>query len=104
MLVLDSLILTCLDPVLQFFKLVLVLDSLFRSSPSVIYVSVGFGFFVEFTLDEALRFIEKKTAFLTQQTDDLTKSAAQVKAHIRLVLEVMLYLVSFEKCFPSHFV
>lgn len=32
---------------------------------SRIYVAVGFGFFVEMTHDEALRFIEKKTSQLT---------------------------------------
>lgn len=33
--------------------------------PSRIFVAVGFGFFVEMSLDEALRFIEKKTSQLT---------------------------------------
>lgn len=32
----------------------------------MIYVAIGFGFFVEMTHDEALRFIEKKTSQLTK--------------------------------------
>ncbi|XP_046358108.2 protein UXT-like [Haliotis rufescens] len=52
-----------------------------------ICVAVGFGFFLEFSLDEALKFIDKKTAALTDKTDQLSKDAAKVKAHIRLVLE-----------------
>ncbi|XP_025106705.1 protein UXT homolog [Pomacea canaliculata] len=55
--------------------------------PSVIFVKVGFGFFVEFTLEEALKFIDKKTACLMDQADEMTKSAAKIKAHIKLVLE-----------------
>lgn len=33
---------------------------------SMIFVQIGFGFFVEFTLKEALKFIDKKTKLLTQ--------------------------------------
>ncbi|XP_028296899.1 protein UXT-like [Gouania willdenowi] len=54
---------------------------------SRIFVAVGFGFFVEFTLDEALKFIDKKTNQLTAFTEQLTKDSAKIKAHIRLVLE-----------------
>lgn len=55
---------------------------------SMIYVCVGFGFFVEFTLIEALRFIGKKTEHLTRISDSLTRDASRIKAHIKLVLEV----------------
>ncbi|XP_033745934.1 protein UXT homolog [Pecten maximus] len=54
---------------------------------SRIYVSVGFGFFVEFKMDEALRFIGKKTARLNDQVEKTSKDVAKVKAHIKLVLE-----------------
>ncbi|KAG9270038.1 protein UXT [Astyanax mexicanus] len=54
---------------------------------SKIFVAVGYGFFVEFTLSEALKFIEKKTKQLTEYTEVLTKDAAKIKANIRLVLE-----------------
>lgn len=37
-----------------------------RPDASKIYVAVGYGFFVEFTHAEALKFIEKKTNQLTE--------------------------------------
>ncbi|CAB1427538.1 unnamed protein product [Pleuronectes platessa] len=54
---------------------------------SRIFVAIGFGFFVEMTHDEALRFIEKKTNQLTAFTEQLTKDSAKIKANIRMVLE-----------------
>ncbi|XP_051282748.1 protein UXT [Dicentrarchus labrax] len=54
---------------------------------SRIFVAVGYGFFVEMTPDEALRFIDKKTSQLTAFTEQLTKDSAQIKANIRMVLE-----------------
>ena len=60
----------------------------FRPDVSYIYVCVGYGFYVQFTLPEALRFIEKKSRQLTEQSDQLTRDAAKVKAHIKLVLQV----------------
>lgn len=54
---------------------------------SRMFVAVGYGFFVEMTHDEALRFIEKKTSQLTAFTEQLTKDSAKIKAHIRMVLE-----------------
>ena len=59
-----------------------------RPDASKIFVFVGYGFFNEFTLDEALRFIDKRNKFLTGHTDRLTKDAAKVKANIKLVIEV----------------
>lgn len=55
--------------------------------PSRIYVFIGFGFFLEMTHDEALKYIKKRTQFLTEHTDRLTSDAAKVKSNIRLVLE-----------------
>lgn len=52
-----------------------------------ILVFVGFGFFLELTLDEALKFIDKRTKFLTENTDRLTSDIVKVKSNIRLVLE-----------------
>ncbi|XP_037541007.1 protein UXT [Nematolebias whitei] len=54
---------------------------------SRIFVAVGFGFFVEMTHAEALRFIDKKTSQLTAVTEQLTKDSAKIKANIRMVLE-----------------
>ncbi|KAM4610420.1 protein UXT isoform 1-T1 [Polymixia lowei] len=54
---------------------------------SKIFVAVGYGFFVEMTHTEALRFIDKKTSQLTAFTELLTKDSAKIKANIRMVLE-----------------
>lgn len=54
---------------------------------SRIFVALGFGFFAELTLEEALKFIEKKNKMLTETSEQLTRDAANIKAHIRLVLE-----------------
>lgn len=54
---------------------------------SRIYVNIGFGFFVEFTHEEALKFIKKKTDSLNEKAENLTKDAVTVKAHIKIVLE-----------------
>ncbi|KAM4737452.1 protein UXT [Anableps anableps] len=64
--------------------------------PSRIFVAVGFGFFVEMTHDEALRFIDKKTSQLTLFTEQLTKDSAKIKAHIRMVLEGLRELQGLE--------
>ncbi|XP_055366512.1 protein UXT isoform X3 [Betta splendens] len=54
---------------------------------SRVFVAVGYGFFVEMTHTEALRFIDKKTSQLTAFTEQLTKDSAKIKANIRMVLE-----------------
>ncbi|KAK1899093.1 Protein UXT [Dissostichus eleginoides] len=67
---------------------------------SKIFVAVGFGFFLEMTHDEALRFIEKKTSQLTAFTEQLTKDSAKIKAHIRMVLECSLVAIFHVKSSP----
>ena len=54
----------------------------------MICVAIGYGFFVEMTLAEAVTFIEKKTSHLKDHAQVLSKDASKVKGHIRLVLEV----------------
>ena len=64
----------------------------------MIFVQVGFGFFVEFTLDEALRFIGKKEKQLNERSDKLSSEVIKIKAHIKLVLEVSApFTLSFRK-------
>ncbi|XP_022082502.1 protein UXT-like isoform X1 [Acanthaster planci] len=63
---------------------------------SRIYVLVGFGFFVEFTLPEALKFIDKKCKHLTSLSDKLTKDSAEIKANIKLVYEGLRELQHLE--------
>ncbi|KAK3731938.1 hypothetical protein RRG08_044997 [Elysia crispata] len=57
------------------------------SNPSTIFVAIGYGFFLDMTLDEALVFIKRKTGVLKEKIDSLSNDAGKVKAHIRLVLE-----------------
>ena len=59
------------------------------SDPSHICVAVGYGFFVEFTLDEALAFIDQKTAYLTEQAQRLTAQASEISARVKLVMEAL---------------
>jgi prefoldin subunit 5 len=53
----------------------------------MIYVAVGFGFFVEMTLDEATAFIERKTVALRKKAKALDTNISLVKANMRMVLE-----------------
>lgn len=55
--------------------------------PTSIFVYVGYGFYVQFTFEQALKFIKQKTDLLTERTETLTKQSAVVKANIKLVLE-----------------
>ncbi|XP_018087963.1 protein UXT-like [Xenopus laevis] len=54
---------------------------------SKIFLALGFGFYLELTLPEALKFIERKNKMLTDISNTLSRDAASIKAHIRLVLE-----------------
>lgn len=55
--------------------------------PSRIFVAVGYGFFVEMTHDEALRFIDKKTTQLTasvhhHRTGSVTAGSSSVVLYL----------------------
>ena len=52
-------------------------------------VEVGLGFFVELTLDEAHRFVERKLEMLKRECEMITEEATQINAKIRLVLEAL---------------
>lgn len=56
---------------------------------SKIFVEIGLGFFVEFTLNEAHHFVEKKLEMLRRDCDVVTEEATQINAKIRLVLEAL---------------
>ena len=55
--------------------------------PSRICVCVGFGFFVEFSLEEAEQFIAKKVAHMNEKARKMSEQASEINARIRLVLE-----------------
>lgn len=54
---------------------------------SRVCVAVGLGFFVEFTLSEALGFIDKKVTQLTEKGKELSWQASEIDARIHLVME-----------------
>ncbi|KAK3817648.1 MAG: Prefoldin [Benniella sp.] len=62
-----------------------------------IFVNVGFGFHAQLTLDEALAFITQKEAFLQKKAERLTEKAAQIRAHIKIVLEAMAEIMKLSK-------
>ncbi len=55
--------------------------------PTRLFLEVGLGFFVELSLDEALKVAEKKTKVLEEETARLTSDVCKVKANIKLTLE-----------------
>ena len=65
---------------------------------SKVLIAVGFGFFVEFTMNEGLKFITKKVDLLTKQAEKLTKDSASIKARIKLILTGLrdLQLLEFD--------
>eukprot|EP00743_Colponemidia_sp_Colp-15_P012350 GILK01014025.1.p1 GENE.GILK01014025.1~~GILK01014025.1.p1 ORF type:complete len:161 (+),score=27.30 GILK01014025.1:65-547(+) len=60
---------------------------------SFIFVNVGLGFHLQFTLDEALIFIEKKEQALNTRAELLTRKASEIKAHIKVFLEAIAELL-----------
>ena len=54
---------------------------------SFVYILVGYGYFVQMTLEEALIFINKKMKILTDKSATFARNSAKIKAHIRLVME-----------------
>lgn len=59
------------------------------SDPSHICVAIGYGFFVDFTLNEALGFIDQKTTQLMEQAQRLTDEASKISARVKLVMEAL---------------
>ncbi|XP_046912023.2 uxt prefoldin-like subunit [Dermatophagoides farinae] len=54
-----------------------------------IYLCVGLDCFVELTLDEALKFIDRKTGILKKSMELLAENSAKIKAHIKIVLNLI---------------
>ncbi|XP_037368362.1 protein UXT isoform X2 [Talpa occidentalis] len=67
---------------------------------SRIYVALGYGFFLELTLAEALKFIDRKSCLLTELSDSLTKDSMNIKAHIHMLLEGLRELQGLQN-FPE---
>ncbi|PKC58328.1 hypothetical protein RhiirA1_541144 [Rhizophagus irregularis] len=62
-----------------------------------IYVNIGFGFHVQFTLDEAIEFINKKEILLQKKSDQYTQDIAKINAHIKVVYEAISEILNLEK-------
>ncbi|KAI7885341.1 Prefoldin alpha-like protein [Lichtheimia hyalospora FSU 10163] len=54
-----------------------------------IFVNVGFGLHVQFTLEEAMVFIDKNVQRLDKIADKRSAEADKIRAHIKLTLEAM---------------
>ncbi|XP_057261235.1 protein UXT, partial [Pezoporus wallicus] len=52
-----------------------------------VFVALGYGFYAELTLPEALRHLDRRSRRLEQLSESLTRDGAKIRAHIRLVLE-----------------
>ncbi|XP_073969687.1 uxt prefoldin-like subunit [Rhodnius prolixus] len=56
------------------------------NSTKTIYINVGCGYFVEYSLSEALRVIKKRSEHLEKQINIYKQQSASTKAHIKIVL------------------
>ncbi|KAJ3057165.1 hypothetical protein HK097_011170 [Rhizophlyctis rosea] len=81
---------TMMDVGAQFFMQAKIPDT------SKIFINIGMGYSVEFTLDEGLAFIDSKEKILLKQAEKQTDKASQIKAHIKVVLETMQQLMDIE--------
>ncbi|KAG0728318.1 Protein UXT [Chionoecetes opilio] len=68
---------------------------------SHIYVNIGLGYHVEFTLQEALTYIDKKLKFLNSKLSESTKKSAKIKGHIKFVYEGIRELQQFKEWKPD---
>ncbi|XP_054043488.1 protein UXT [Rissa tridactyla] len=55
--------------------------------PQRVFVALGYGFFAELTVPEALRHLDRRSRLLDRLSQSLTRDGAKIRAHIRLVLE-----------------
>ncbi|XP_071453363.1 protein UXT homolog [Hetaerina americana] len=64
------------------------------TEPSTVFVHVGYGFFLEFPLQEALPFIEKRINYLSNLANKDSKNCATIKAYIRVLQESLPHVLS----------
>lgn len=57
------------------------------TNPDKIFVCIGYGFYVELSLDEALSFIDKRVVLLNSRVRELTKDVSEISARVRIVVE-----------------
>ncbi|XP_035211092.1 protein UXT homolog isoform X2 [Stegodyphus dumicola] len=61
-----------------------------------IFIKTGLDIFVQFTLDEAPKFIDKKIDFLNKKIERSLKRCAEISAHIQLVLQALRELQNLD--------
>ncbi|CAG0909093.1 unnamed protein product [Cyprideis torosa] len=60
------------------------------SEPHSVYMRIGYGFHLEMTLDEALRFIrDKREPLLKKQVEFWNQRAAEIKGDIKFMTEAL---------------
>ncbi|KAF8796680.1 Protein UXT like protein [Argiope bruennichi] len=52
-----------------------------------IFIKAGLGIFVQFTLEEATKFIDKRIEFLDKKIKRTLKQSSEINAHIQLILQ-----------------
>lgn len=57
------------------------------TDPKYIFIKAGLGIFVQFTLEEAKKFIDKKVEFLNKKVERTLKQSSEINAHIQLILQ-----------------
>lgn len=59
-------------------------------------MSVGFGFFLEMTQEEAVAFIAKRIELLNSKVKQLDESSANIQVDIKLMLNTLAQLQNLE--------
>lgn len=70
-------------------------------NPSMIFMEVGLGFRVEFTLTEAQSFIKVKTESLNKKYEDANKKSADIASKIKMVYETIGDLMRLQQGLPE---
>jgi len=73
------------------------LTRFYSPDSSFIYVCVGYGFFVQFTPEEAKTFINRKTELLHETAKQLSNDMASVRAQIKFVIQGLRELQDVEE-------
>ncbi|XP_053908142.1 protein UXT [Cuculus canorus] len=68
--------------------------------PQLVCVALGYGFYAELTLPEALRHLERRSRLLERLSEALTRDGAEIRARIRLVLEGLRELQGLQEPSP----
>lgn len=65
-----------------------------------IFIKTGLGLFIQFTLEEAKTFIDRKVEFLNKKVEKTLKKSSEINAHIQLILQGLRELQNLN-CTPD---